>query len=241
MTIACCFVGLALAAPIGDAAAAAAVSPTRSPDLIGLAVEYHALELALLALSVVVVGLTLERVYTLFLGREAILPSATLTLVRKLTGGRRLDDADRDELLRTCRSNPGAYSTVVEQCARRAGDLFAHIVAVGKEAYQSEYEKVDQLTGVLFWVAVIAPFLGLLGTVSGMIVAFHQAGGGDAARPLLAKGLSAALHATAGGILVALVAVSAARLMRWRLKSLFKQMAPSLTALAAVLASEPSR
>lgn len=57
-------------------------------------------------------------------------------------------------------------------------------------------------------IASIAPLLGLIGTVSGMIIIFFQISSAPPANPLadLSRGISEALVATAGGLIVAIVA-----------------------------------
>lgn len=57
-------------------------------------------------------------------------------------------------------------------------------------------------------LAAIAPLLGLLGTVSGMIAIFFRIAGAPPANPLadLSHGISEALVATAGGLVVAIAA-----------------------------------
>lgn len=70
-------------------------------------------------------------------------------------------------------------------------------------------------------IAQAAPMLGLLGTVSGMILAFgslSSSGGGDPS--VFADDISMALVTTAGGLVVALPAIFAYFFMRDRLQSL---------------------
>lgn len=57
-------------------------------------------------------------------------------------------------------------------------------------------------------IAAIAPLLGLIGTVSGMIIIFFQISAAPPQNPLadLSRGISEALVATAGGLVVAIVA-----------------------------------
>jgi biopolymer transport protein ExbB len=57
-------------------------------------------------------------------------------------------------------------------------------------------------------IASIAPLLGLIGTVSGMIIIFFQISAAPPANPLaeLSRGISEALVATAGGLIVAIAA-----------------------------------
>ncbi|NRA40425.1 MAG: MotA/TolQ/ExbB proton channel family protein [Planctomycetes bacterium] len=61
-------------------------------------------------------------------------------------------------------------------------------------------------------IGVIAPLLGLLGTVIGMIITFSQieaTGGAD--KGALAGGISVALFTTAGGLIIAIPAIVASR------------------------------
>lgn len=60
-------------------------------------------------------------------------------------------------------------------------------------------------------IAAIAPLLGLIGTVSGMIIIFFQISAAPPSNPLaeLSRGISEALVATAGGLIVAIVAAIA--------------------------------
>ena len=56
-------------------------------------------------------------------------------------------------------------------------------------------------------LAVLAPMIGLLGTVSGMIRSFSALSAGHAEAGELAKGIGEALVATAGGLLLAIPAM----------------------------------
>ncbi|MVW70616.1 MotA/TolQ/ExbB proton channel family protein [Bordetella sp. 15P40C-2] len=73
-------------------------------------------------------------------------------------------------------------------------------------------------------VAVVAPLLGLFGTVVGMIEIFasYTPAGGDPAQ--LARGISIALYNTAFGILIAIPAMIAHRYLRSRADNLLNEM-----------------
>ena len=80
-----------------------------------------------------------------------------------------------------------------------------HACLVGFRPLQRRLQLITTL-------GVIAPLLGLLGTVTGMIVTFMQisvAGGADKAR--LAGGIGYALFTTAGGLLVSIPAIISSR------------------------------
>lgn len=73
-------------------------------------------------------------------------------------------------------------------------------------------------------LGVISPLFGLLGTVLGMIITFHQiaaTGGADKAR--LAGGIGLALFTTAGGLIVAIPAILSNRYFASRLTALAEQ------------------
>lgn len=94
-----------------------------------------------------------------------------------------------------------------ERLAARAGDMAA------LEMRQQQHKAY-----ALNVVATIAPIVGLLGTVAGMIEAFHVIAGGGMGDPtLLAGGISRALVNTAAGLSVALPALAMHHFLRHRL------------------------
>lgn len=70
-----------------------------------------------------------------------------------------------------------------------------------------EETKMMVTVGYLNTLAVLAPMIGLLGTVFGMIRSFSSLAAGHAEAPELAKGIGEALVATAGGLLLAIPAM----------------------------------
>ncbi|MDF1739093.1 MAG: MotA/TolQ/ExbB proton channel family protein [Verrucomicrobiales bacterium] len=113
----------------------------------------------------------------------------------------------------------------------------AGINHISSKGYQAlETEKFEELLGAASMrfnrsrartinyfsvIAQAAPMLGLLGTVTGMILAFgslSSSGGGDPS--VFADDISMALVTTAGGLVVALPAIFAYFFMRDRLQSL---------------------
>jgi biopolymer transport protein ExbB len=74
--------------------------------------------------------------------------------------------------------------------------------------------------------AAVAPLLGLLGTVWGMIVAFHQTTQletGQNKADFLAEGIYVALVTTLGGLAVAIPAAILAHYFEGRIQALFHQ------------------
>jgi biopolymer transport protein ExbB len=88
-------------------------------------------------------------------------------------------------------------------------------------------------------IAAISPFLGLLGTVLGMIEMFAgigRAGVGDPS--IVAGGISQALVATASGLIVAIPSLMFYRFFRGRVSELLVEMEKQAIALVAILKGE---
>jgi biopolymer transport protein ExbB len=75
--------------------------------------------------------------------------------------------------------------------------------------------------------AAVAPLLGLLGTVQGMIVAFFETAKSEVGQnkaTLLAEGIYTALVTTFAGLCVAIPAVVVAHWFEGRIQSLFREI-----------------
>jgi biopolymer transport protein ExbB len=82
-----------------------------------------------------------------------------------------------------------------------------------------ESVRLHQKLGWLAVVGAVAPMLGLLGTVQGMIIAFHEiaSSGGQATPADLANSISIALLTTLFGLMVAIPVISVMAYLRNRL------------------------
>lgn len=167
---------------------------------------------ALLACSVVALAVFLERLWAL--RRDQILPRPLLeSLARHLEAG----DAERAQQL--CRENGSALSKVVEAGLRTRHQGRAATKEAMEERGQVALGELDGGVGVLSTVAAIAPLLGLLGTVAGMIQVFRDVAGVD--NPdisLLARGIWEALLTTGFGLTVAIPTYVAYRLIEARIE-----------------------
>ena len=107
--------------------------------------------------------------------------------------------------------------SVLERDTEELGSLFARAIRSAKNYNGLENRLQDvvsyadeRLKRGLSWLSMIvtmAPLLGLLGTVLGMIRAFAVVGGDIGALTIIAGGVSEALVATATGLTVAIIAL----------------------------------
>tara|TARA_B110000003_G_C16589564_1_gene511240 strand:- start:700 stop:1449 length:750 start_codon:yes stop_codon:yes gene_type:complete len=106
----------------------------------------------------------------------------------------------------------------------------------------AEENTIGQWIHYLNVVASVAPMIGLLGTVSGMISAFQTIGRGGMGRPeLLAGDIGEALVTTATGLTIGIPAMIAYFILRNRLNTLMLQTAQIGSELLAIpLAKKPS-
>lgn len=105
-----------------------------------------------------------------------------------------------------CRNTRGPVASIFYQGLDRAGEGI-DVVEKSVVAYGSVQS--GQLESGLSWISLfiaLAPMLGFMGTVVGMIYAFDQIeAAGDIAPSLVAGGIKVALLTTVGGLIVAVI------------------------------------
>ena len=95
---------------------------------------------------------------------------------------------------------------------------------------------LERNLGVIGTIAVIAPFVGLFGTVLGIIHAFNDiAIQGNSTPAIVAAGVSEALITTAAGLFVAVLAVIAFNYFKTRIKAYNQEMIVAANQLAEML------
>jgi biopolymer transport protein ExbB len=164
----------------------------------------------LLLLSAVALGIVLERFWSL--RRSTVLPSGLTAEVSTLVRGRRVDT---EHLVALRQHSPlgRVLATVLAERHRPHEFLIARVEDAGRDVVHD----LSRWLNSLGTIAIIAPMLGLLGTVSGMIRMFlviTEVGVGDANR--LAGGIGEALLSTAFGLIVAIPAYIFHRYFRGR-------------------------
>jgi len=152
----------------------------------------------LLACSIVGVGLTFERWYTLSRARIN-----TRRFMDHLLGA--LRDQGVDGALEICTRTRGPIAAILHSGLMRADK---GPDAVAKAIESAGVIEMSFLQRSLIWlasIAAIAPLLGFLGTVSGMIHAFDAIAAADqVSAKVVASGISEALITTEAGLCIAI-------------------------------------
>ena len=196
-------------------------------DLLAMARRGGPLMIPIAAFSVLIVALSVER--ALALRRRKVLPRE---LVTAITGRIDQEEGIRPrELYFLCLQFPSALANVVSAGLSRVRRPQAEIEHALDEACQREAQRLGGNVRWLGLSAAVAPMLGLLGTVQGMIMAFyrtaHMPVGANKAQ-FLAESIYIALVTTFAGLSVAIPAAILAHLFHGRILKLFQEMEESL-------------
>lgn len=176
--------------------------------------------LVLFALSVAAAYLVFDQVMTL--RRSEVIPDGVSEAVRQglLTG--RVPEADA-----VCRRSPSVLSVVLLAGLSELEFGWSEVEKAVEDSLAEQSARLMRRIEYLSVIGNIAPMVGLLGTVTGMIFAFQQvattrgaAGAGD-----LAEGIYQALVTTVGGLVVAIPALAAYAICRNRVDTLIADAA----------------
>ena len=167
----------------------------------------------LLGLSFAAVAVMLERLWF---------------FVQERRPGEALDDAlaalrskGAAEALAKLKGLRSMEAAVARACLAHAADGPAAVEERKEGAIERERARYEKRLAFLGTLGNNAPFVGLLGTVLGVIRAFHDLGASAGQGPeVVMQGISEALVATAVGILVALPCVAAFNYIKKRIKDI---------------------
>ena len=175
----------------------------------------------LLAVSLFGFIVFIER--TLFLHRGQIRTSQFLEGIRNLVKrGRRL------EALTLCEDIPGPIPGIVKAILMQVDASENRMRQAAEEAALVEIPILERRIGAISAISRIAPLLGLLGTILGMIQAFFGVSlsetTGYPTFGLLLGGVGQALLSTAFGLMIAVMAHIAHHFLHGRVKALVHDM-----------------
>ena len=157
----------------------------------------------LILLSIISVTVVLERLWSL-----KNIGSITLRITESLIEP--IKRGQRDLAVAICKqnSNNPAGRIFLNVLERDGNERLETASTIAAEAMFEETQKLKKHLWILGTVASSAPFIGLLGTVVGIIKSFESmAVAGTGGFAVVAAGISEALVATALGLAVAIIAV----------------------------------
>jgi biopolymer transport protein ExbB len=205
------------------------------PTLMDMFRASGAIGLMITLLSVVGVGFVVEHLITI--RRRRLIPSDALQVLEP-----RLAQGRWEEAIAYCTAPENAClvtDVVLAGLERvRTSEFgFAEYKSAMEEAGEEYTSRLYRKIEVLNVIGVIAPMLGLLGTVQGMILAFNTiAVKGGMARPdELAGAISLALVTTFEGLVVAIPAMIASSYFRNKIDSLVAEAGKRLERLTMPL------
>ncbi len=150
--------------------------------------------------SILALGIFLERLWNL--REKKIIPKDFLIEVEDLINRRKIHEA-----MIVCRRDKSSMSSIIFEGIRNFNQSREALKDAVEGVGRQEAAKLERYVGIVGTVASIAPLLGLLGTVTGMIKAFNVISMQGVGNPgSLAEGISEALITTAAGLIVAIPA-----------------------------------
>jgi biopolymer transport protein ExbB len=183
----------------------------------------------LLVLSVVAVAIVIERL--MFFASQH---SDAKGLLRAL--GAKIAADDLAGAIKVCQSQKGMLPKILEFGLRRGEKDRSDISDALSIALMEHLNSLERNLAVIGTIAVIAPFVGLFGTVLGIIRAFQDiALKGNSTPAVVAAGVSEALITTAAGLFVAVVAVIFFNYFKSRIKTFNQEMIVAANQLAEML------
>jgi biopolymer transport protein ExbB len=186
--------------------------------------------------SVVMLGYALERFMAL--RRSRVVPREFVDrFFERLTTGK----LDRERAIELCGANDSPVSRVFSRVVHYWGLPSSAIREAVSHDTAGELVDLRRNIRVLNGTATIAPLLGLLGTVVGMIESFDALGGkttGAMKGEALAHGISLALIATAFGLAIAILSVAAYYYLLGRLDVVARELDRQATRVIDLIASD---
>ena len=198
------YVSASIAQDTADSDAAARAAASTNKSFIQVIKDGGVLMWPLGFLSVATVALS---VYGFIIVRESkMLTPELVPLIQEA-----LDGLDIERAKSVCDGTPSLLTNVVNAGLQRISDGYLDVQSMESAMEEAAVEEAaDGLRTInyLSVIAQIAPMVGLLGTVSGMIKAFAKIGQGAMGKPeVLAGDISEALVTTATGLIIGIPAM----------------------------------
>jgi biopolymer transport protein ExbB len=162
----------------------------------------------IILLSVVALAVVIENLVSL--KRDKLAPPEIIDELEAL-----FEEGQFQEAMELCESEDNLLTRTVSAGIGKIGHTFAAMEKSLEEMGDEEAVKLHQKIGWLSLIANVAPMMGLLGTVSGMVAAFRVIATSKNPDPAeLADGISMALLTTLFGLVVAIPTTAAFAYLR---------------------------
>ncbi len=168
--------------------------------------------------SIVALGVFLERLWSL--RKRKVIPQEFLMEIVDMVAQGKIREA-----ITYCKRSDASIAHIAYAGIENYGKKRELIKERMEEVGKREVANLERYINVIGTIAGVAPLLGLLGTVSGMIKSFNVISLQGVADPgSLAGGISEALITTAAGLVVAIPAFVMYRYLRNKVDSLVVEM-----------------
>jgi len=185
----------------------------------------------LLGLAVLLLVLLIER--TLYLHRGQIRAGEFVDGIKNILAKRRLVEA-----LTVCEETPGPVAAVVKAALLHAEEDADAMRFHVQEAAVIELPALERRLGSIAAVAQVAPLVGLLGTVLGMVATFLAFEKDYMAASALAPGMWQALLSAAGSLMLAIPAHLAHHFLSGRVRAIVRDVEWSANEIMKYLLTE---
>ena len=207
----------------GEPEVAPPVDEASGIDLLSLIASGGKFMIPIAIMSLLVVAFAVERIVSLRRGK--ILPRRLVRDLDDMTDP--IHSFNPSVAYQSCLDNPSPAARVIGAMLLRTGQPLGEIERTASETTQREVDRYSAPIRWLHLAAAATPLMGLLGTVWGMIVAFHESTSLTADRSRseqLSEGIYTALVTTLAGLIVAIPAAILAQYLENRVIKLFHRI-----------------
>lgn len=151
-------------------------------------------------LSIFAIYILIERISALNKARKG--NSDFISNINSLVNNKKYSEA-----ISSCKEEDSTISRMIEKGLRRNGQPFNEIHSAMENQGKLEVNKLEYNLTILATISGAAPMIGFLGTVIGMILAFHDmaSAGGNIDVEMLSKGIYTAMITTVAGLVVGII------------------------------------
>jgi len=178
---------------------------------------------------VIGIAFALERLWTLTFAKIN-----AVTFFERIAGA--VKERGPDKAVEVCDKTRGPVAAVIREGLLRVHQGIDHVEKAIESAGAVEGSFLQRGLVVLASVTTVAPLIGFLGTVWGMVIAFKAiAEAGDVRPSIVANGISQALITTVTGLIIAIIAQSMLNFIISRINRIIIDMEETSTRLVDLL------